>query len=263
MLSRIKTRTHVALFAFMVTVLMVAVVVMIVLSLYPPDLAPIVAVRAPITTILVTFPLVFVLGMKIRENHELVDALREMVDTDRLTGTSSRDRFFGEMSRREKEPGAVLMVDIDHFKSVNDRYGHLSGDAAIKAVSGILRHIARGSDLVCRFGGEEFIMFISRVDEAQAGDIAERLRTRVKERPLSLRGVEVSLTVSVGVAGRMSNEDLQETIRRADEGLYLAKNAGRDRVVIRWDTSTDARDGARTHSAPFAPPGTGQLDFAS
>ena len=253
MLSRIKTRTHVALFAFMVTVLMVAVVVMIVLSLYPPDLAPIVAVRAPITTILVTFPLVFVLGMKICENHELVDALREMVDTDRLTGTSSRDRFFGEMSRREKEPGAVLMVDIDHFKSVNDRYGHLSGDAAIKAVSGILRHIARGSDLVCRFGGEEFIMFISRVDEAQAGDIAERLRTRVKERPLSLRGVEVSLTV----------EDLQETIRRADEGLYLAKNAGRDRVVIRWDTSTDARDGARTHSAPFAPPGTGQLDFAS
>jgi diguanylate cyclase (GGDEF)-like protein len=123
----------------------------------------------------------------------------------------------------------VALLDLDHFKRINDEFGHAAGDAALVQVAAYLRKGLRQEDLVCRWGGEEFLVYL-RCPE-YAGETLERLRRGIESLPFAFDGRPVPLTVSIGCADLLAGEDPAGAIRRADEALYEAKRAGRNRIV--------------------------------
>lgn len=134
-------------------------------------------------------------------------------------------------ARRLSVPAAILLVDIDHFKRVNDTYGHLAGDELLAATASTLGQYVRACDVLGRFGGEEFVAVLPGAGQQEACHIAERLRGRVRDIAVQARGAEVTVTVSIGVAALgVDGADLFELLAAADAALYRAKKSGRDRV---------------------------------
>jgi two-component system, cell cycle response regulator len=127
----------------------------------------------------------------------------------------------------------VLVVDLDHFKAFNDRYGHPAGDEALRAFAAILRDTLREDDVVARYGGEEFVAYLPGLDRAAAAEVAERVRSRTASSIVAIGpGQTARITVSVGVAvGPEDGSDRASLLRAADQRLYEAKAAGRDRVA--------------------------------
>ncbi|HEX3647090.1 MAG TPA: diguanylate cyclase [Pseudonocardiaceae bacterium] len=170
----------------------------------------------------------------------LIADQRHLACTDVLTGLRTR-RFFGNQlpfeltkARRAGTSLAVLIVDVDHFKLINDRYGHPAGDQVLVEVAHRLRESVRRADFIARYGGEEFALVVPGVGPQELAGIGERLRTEVAAQPIDvLPGVSVFVTVSVGTAGypRHGNSPA-ELINTADRALYAAKSLGRDRVVV-------------------------------
>jgi two-component system cell cycle response regulator len=138
-------------------------------------------------------------------------------------------------ARRAKNSVGVLMIDIDHFKRINDTYGHPAGDAILKQVSQRLTEATRTYDWVGRYGGEEFLVVVSDSDAEKVAICAERLREAVAATPISALGTDVQITVSVGAALH-SGTGHEDTLHLADAALYRAKNNGRNRVEIAWKT---------------------------
>lgn len=137
-----------------------------------------------------------------------------------------------ERARERKTPLSVLLVDLDLFKRVNDRFGHPVGDELLRAFADAARATVRGSDPLIRRGGEEFVLILPNAREAHAAKVAERLRTRVAARPLIAReGLSVEATISVGVATWDGEESAQALDERADRAMYEAKRRGRNRTV--------------------------------
>jgi diguanylate cyclase (GGDEF)-like protein len=170
-------------------------------------------------------------------NRRLLAALQGMANTDARTGlanTRSFDLMLEEAlsTRREHESVAVLMLDLDHFKEFNDRYGHPSGDEALRTFAGILRSCLRDDDIAARYGGEEFAVVLPGIDESTALAVAERIRTRTDTTLISLApGITDRITVSIGVACAPEQAmDRITLLRLADEALYRAKQGGRNRV---------------------------------
>lgn len=157
---------------------------------------------------------------------------------DALTGVHNRhwmvDAFPRALHRCElnKSPFAIMMVDIDHFKRVNDTYGHLVGDIALKVVAKCMAESFRPHDLLVRYGGEEFAALFSDIDLEEAKAIAERLRTRVADTVIHHEGISFQVTISIGIARTQHEEKLETLIGEADQALYRAKELGRNRVVI-------------------------------
>ncbi len=224
--------------------------VRIVLPLFPPDrdLAVGVALfeaagervpRAELASILAPLRPALQAAVEREALFRALDLERERIYErsirDPLTGLYTRVYMKEAVARlmrlqdREETGLALVMVDIDHFKSVNDTYGHLAGDRVLAAVAGIVRDTVRASDIPVRFGGEEFAVFL--VGRGDGREVAERLRARVEaldlDGPLAGRRV----TVSLGVARRLPGETLDSWIGRADAALYRAKETGRNRVV--------------------------------
>jgi two-component system cell cycle response regulator len=129
---------------------------------------------------------------------------------------------------------SILVADIDHFKSVNDTYGHDAGDAVLREFSHRFQRCTRGIDLACRLGGEEFLIIMPDTDADQAYQIGERLRDCVAAQAFEVRpGQEIAITASVGLATRKGEKDTPETMfKRADEALYAAKRRGRNQVAV-------------------------------
>lgn len=171
------------------------------------------------------------------ENARLYEEAQNMALTDALTGLYNRRGLFeiGRLefsrARRNSRPFAALMADIDHFKRVNDLYGHAIGDQALQVLARHLNNITRDVDIVGRYGGEEFVVLLSETPLEAARDIAERLRAAIETSPIATDSGNLRLTISVGVAAS-SNEtpDLETLIARADQALYVAKHKGRNRV---------------------------------
>src|SRR6185369_67413 len=131
--------------------------------------------------------------------------------------------------QRYQRPLSILAIDIDHFKSVNDRYGHAAGDEAIVSVADACQQGRRTSDVVGRFGGEEFVMLLPETDRAQAMIVAERLREAVAAHVLHVHKVQFKLTISIGVAqATLSMSGIDALLRAADQALYQAKAEGRN-----------------------------------
>jgi diguanylate cyclase (GGDEF)-like protein len=167
------------------------------------------------------------------------ERLQRLALTDALTELPNRrsavERLEQEwaLAQRGERTLSCMMVDIDHFKSINDRLGHQAGDEVLKNVAQALRHSARTQDLVCRYGGEEFVVICPDTDLKSAVQCGERLRQKVSELTHPGRGESFSLTVSVGVAERRPDMgSVDALLARADACLYAAKEAGRNRVVV-------------------------------
>jgi diguanylate cyclase (GGDEF)-like protein len=174
------------------------------------------------------------------ENANLYASTLQLSITDGLTGLYNYRHFCERLeieisrSRRYNSPLGLLLIDIDRFKSFNDRFGHLLGDEVLKAVAQIIRSNTRDVDVVARYGGEEFCVILQEIGGEEIGAYAERLRAAVATVRVEVPGdARHGVTVSVGAAVSQSGDpDAHEFIRRADEGLYRAKEAGRDRVCV-------------------------------
>jgi diguanylate cyclase (GGDEF)-like protein len=167
----------------------------------------------------------------------LVDAARHLAMTDPLTGLLNRRAFVEAMSReisraaRHNHLLSVMLLDVDHFKKVNDTRGHEAGDIVLRGVAEVLQRIARKSDLVARWGGEEFVAGLPHAAEAGARVAAERLRRAIADSSFTLpEGPPLRITASIGVAHALSGEPLEVIVARADQAMYLAKSRGRNRV---------------------------------
>lgn len=168
---------------------------------------------------------------ELQRRHE---ALQATADRDALTGLLNRaamERLLEEARARdtgEPTPYCLLLIDIDHFKKINDRYGHLLGDEALRALARAVTDSIRKGDIAVRYGGEEILVILPDVDPASAVDIATRIRETIAGEPLPFR-----LTVSIGIAaGDLTVDPPERTFHRADQALYRAKAAGRDRTVV-------------------------------
>jgi diguanylate cyclase (GGDEF)-like protein len=185
-----------------------------------------------------------------RQNHEL----KALARRDPLTGCLNRRSLFTEFeklweaSKQFKKPLSCLMVDIDHFKSINDSYGHQKGDEVLRQVAETLRATARKADVVCRYGGEEFCILLPQIDLAEAERAAERLRRAIADKQMG----EARVTASFGVSSWcLGAKHPQEMLEQADKALYAAKRSGRNKVA-RYDRSaTNRLDGVPEVRTPL------------
>lgn len=177
----------------------------------------------------------FILMHKERADRETY----ELATTDPLTGVYNR-RTFKELaepnlsrSRRAHAPVSLLMLDLDHFKRINDTYGHLAGDDVLKSFATLVRNCLRKEDLLARYGGEEFVVLLPGSSQAAAAALAERIREQVAALPMEANGHRARVTVSIGSASEKGDTlpSLEAMLGRADEALYQAKREGRNRVV--------------------------------
>lgn len=177
-------------------------------------------------------------------NARLHEDVKRLAVTDRLTGLPNRHLFDEYLAhelartRRERQPLALIVLDIDHFKSVNDNHGHAAGDQVLAAVAARVSASLRASDLAARYGGEELAVILPHTDAGSARQIAERIRATVAAAPIVLGGGRsVAVTLSAGVAATPSGEISAELLfERADEALYTAKREGRNRVFVYEET---------------------------
>jgi len=174
------------------------------------------------------------LAQKNRELEKANRKIRELSRTDSLTGLANR-RYFQEryehafsLARRHNAPLSVVMLDLDHFKYVNDTYGHDAGDTVLKHFGQLVRQNCRHEDFAARFGGEEFIMYLSHTTAEEALELAERVRQIVAQADMLENRHQV--TVSIGVAHISEADSPEALIKRADQALYAAKKAGRNRA---------------------------------
>ncbi|MDP3046905.1 MAG: GGDEF domain-containing protein [Chloroflexota bacterium] len=171
------------------------------------------------------------------ENARLYAEVQQLAVVNELTGLYNRRGLvqFGEReftrSARFARPLSALMIDLDHFKTVNDTYGHAAGDRVLRQVADCLRSKARSVDILARYGGEELLLLLPEADLAQATQVAERLRLVIERTSVLVDGEQVRVTASAGVAALTSDTpDLASLIARADSAVYQAKQAGRNRV---------------------------------
>ncbi|KIQ04349.1 MULTISPECIES: GGDEF domain-containing protein [Pseudomonas] len=164
--------------------------------------------------------------------------LIELISTDNLTGLANRSKlaevFHRERNhaRRNHTPLALVYLDIDHFKQINDRFGHEAGDQALQHFAAVLSQRQRATDLLCRLGGEEFAALLPNTSAQQAAVIAEELRERLASTPMELNDAPLQMTLSAGVASLGADGDrLDELMNAADRRTYAAKRAGRNQVV--------------------------------
>ena len=184
--------------------------------------------------LLVALPPVILLQRSLM-HQQLTAAARTDPKTGLLNAATWQREADAEVARarRASSPLALLLLDVDHFKRVNDNHGHLTGDEVLRALAAELRQQVRESDVVGRFGGEEFTVLLPRTDDAGACRIAERLRASAARLSVPAAGAGISVTVSIGVAVLgQHGHDLFELLAAADAALYRAKHAGRDRVHV-------------------------------
>lgn len=168
--------------------------------------------------------------------RQTVERLRSEADLDHLTGLANRRRFRVALNREVERwrrygvPCALLLLDIDHMKAINDRFGHPAGDLVIRQIADVLTKVLRDNDTAARLGGEEFALLLASVDGGKAAAAAERLRAILAEQTIPEVG---NFSVSIGVAACPAHATSERTLYAAsDQALYVAKNEGRDRVAV-------------------------------
>jgi diguanylate cyclase (GGDEF)-like protein/PAS domain S-box-containing protein len=177
------------------------------------------------------------------ENARLFEQVQRLAITDDLTHLHNRRYFFEiahremERARRYQSPLSLIMIDIDHFKEVNDTHGHLIGDMVLKHIADRLQAELREIDILCRYGGEEFVVLMPDTNVEAASQVAERLRRAITQKPIQAENTQVEVTTSLGVA-HMGPEcrKIDDLVRYADQALYQAKAAGRNQSIL-WNNS--------------------------
>lgn len=178
---------------------------------------------------------------ELQELRRELDHAKVQATLDALTGVTNRRGFDEAMlALLEQQPAgeagpSVVLIDLDHFKQINDRYGHVFGDTVLKAVAQAIRSCVKGRDLVARYGGEEFVVLLPGTGVAGARALAEQVRTTISSARIRRGGTNEmvgAITVSLGVAARRPAEDMQSLVERADQALYRSKTGGRNQVNV-------------------------------
>lgn len=180
------------------------------------------------------------IGMLNRDLEQKVVELNELATKDRLTGLYNFGYFQEELQRRIEEYKrcagqqyiSLVICDIDHFKEFNDTYGHIAGNIALKEVASRVAKSSRDMDIVCRYGGEEFVIILPKCNVEGARIVAERVRTAIMAEPVEIKGEAITVTISLGCASYEPDEAMTQFIQRADAALYKAKDLGRNRVEV-------------------------------
>lgn len=186
-------------------------------------------------SLLVTISILFIANFTLGRYQRKIE---QMASTDKLTGVANRQVFEEyfyqaiDQAKTNQSVVSIIMLDIDYFKLVNDKYGHNIGDLVIKTIANTLKNQLSEQDIVCRWGGEEFLMLLPEMELSQAADIAERIRGAIAGRKIQVNEHDLSVTVSCGVAEHTVNEKAVELISRVDVALYQAKDRGRNKVVL-------------------------------
>lgn len=190
-----------------------------------------------VITVIVAYPITWLfLGQSARVSR-LAEELREVSRTDHLTRLANRREFMVSVgatlaaSRSPEGAGVLLFIDADHFKRINDTYGHGVGDEVLIALGQVIRDSVRQSDVAARIGGEEFAVFLHDAEPAVAQTVAERIRTQAHHISRAMDLEEAGVTVSIGIARHRKGQGLEDVLRAADRSLYVAKKNGRDRIV--------------------------------
>jgi diguanylate cyclase (GGDEF)-like protein len=169
------------------------------------------------------------LRASIAEMRDRLGELEQLADTDTLTPLPNRRRFERELDRavgqasRHGTPAAVLYIDLNGLKRVNDRHGHLAGDAALIHVARLLQGLIRGTDVVARIGGDEFGLILDHLDHNSAIETSERISRCIASNPLELGGAQVRLEAAIGVATVLAGDSAADVMARADRNMYRAK----------------------------------------
>jgi diguanylate cyclase (GGDEF)-like protein len=235
------------------------------------SLAALVTAAATLTpfTIALAFPLVTVMQRAIR-HEQLASEARLDHKTGLLNAGAFEREAITEIARavRTSQPLALAMIDLDHFKQVNDRYGHLAGDKALRCVADTLKDLVREYDLVGRWGGEEFVVLLPESKPVDAYTIAERIRARIAALPIDVGPTPghqpVTVTVSVGVAAlgetwdTQAGSQLADFLAAADMAVYQSKKNGRDQVCVITENATFGTHEQRA----FTPPPAGKVRSA-
>lgn len=174
-----------------------------------------------------------------RSMHHYQTTLVAMATKDGLTGINNRRTFIANAqdmlshSSRYRTKLSLVILDIDHFKKINDSSGHLAGDYILKQVAKVLEANLRASDCLARYGGEEFIILLPETNQEQARDVAEILREKIETSDFSFKQESISVSMSLGVTEKLdADSDIDHMVKRADDALYKAKSSGRNQVVV-------------------------------
>ncbi len=162
--------------------------------------------------------------------------LKKEREKDYLTSLYNRQKLDKKLKeeilrhKRYNQPLSIIMLDIDHFKALNDMYGHQFGDLVLKELGKILKNQTRATDIPARYGGEEFCIILPHTNLIQAISLAQRLKEAIKKRKFKINGKSVNITVSMGLASLNGEKDVEELLEKADKALYKAKTEGRDKI---------------------------------
>jgi diguanylate cyclase len=198
-------------------------------------------ISAIVLPLIIAGPLFFYLTMKLRETVILNCRLKDLATIDGLTGCLNRAAFTHRVAQwlnnpagsAEAQNGALLLIDVDYFKSVNDTFGHLVGDEALQLIAARIRQAVRDADITGRMGGEEFAVFLPGASPSQAAYIAERIRHSIyMSVVLPVYGIQITLSVSIGCVPLRTGDSFNEIYKMADTLLYEAKTAGRNQVMM-------------------------------
>ena len=238
MLKNIKHRADIGLaFCF----LMITLVLMYVAYLAPIGVSQITFYDQYYSWVLAFIP-AFISGCTVfiflRYMVELNGKLSIQAHTDTLSGLANRRSAFEQISKhisfikRKQYQASLIMMDIDNFKNVNDEYGHIAGDEAIKVFAQLMQDETRKYDVACRYGGEEFLLFLPDTTEQRAYEIAERIRTKLENTTIENFDTDFSVTASMGVTSWNMTATIEGNIEKADKALYQAKKEGRNKAII-------------------------------
>jgi len=189
--------------------------------------------------LLVTPPIAWFLVDLLLRVHRVEQEMRSLASYDSLTGLPSRHAFFDNaknyvsLAQREKSPFSVMIIDLDHFKSINDRFGHPAGDAVLKLFADVVNSVARRSDIIGRLGGEEFGMVLPSTNTSEALEFSERLHHAINQAVLKYKGNAIRYTASIGLSefDSDSEDSIDDLLARADLALYQAKQSGRNQTA--------------------------------
>lgn len=229
---RLSTRNDVRLFTALVVVAMVCGSLLLNFIIMPPDLMRKTMISGAVIAMMLSAPVAYFVGTRLREIHDLNQRLRQAISFDPLTGAHTRTNFHSRVAQLPRGPMSLIIADIDHFKAINDRFGHQAGDTALQQFANALMDNCRASDIVARFGGEEFVILMPATVTRDGLIAAERLCQSVRACPITVDGTLMNVTASFGIAGLTDPARIEQAIRAADLALYRAKAEGRNRVCL-------------------------------